>query len=216
MQRGSKCYWLYAWHVEACHPEPSISLFFYSHRFPFRVYPDPPYKRHNTRIHNMFATLFSVTLFVALAIQGVFADFTIDTPSLTQVIRLTIHDFLGCWLTCANLKLVWKCSTHLDSVKPSLQPSCSSRRWSLWRGPVCFFEPLLAHAILRSWYAALTLVNRPVSHINGTSPLLPALELSFSSRIPREMRLGVELWAKCFPLFNEGLYLTRIPDNGGS
>lgn len=44
----------------------------------------------------MFATLFSVTLFVALAIQGVFADFTIDTPSLTQVIRLTIHDFLGC------------------------------------------------------------------------------------------------------------------------
>ncbi|KAG1856458.1 hypothetical protein F4604DRAFT_1798523 [Suillus subluteus] len=33
----------------------------------------------------MFATLFSVTLFVALAIQGVFAaDLTIDTPSLTQ------------------------------------------------------------------------------------------------------------------------------------
>ncbi|KAG1823947.1 uncharacterized protein BJ212DRAFT_1327254 [Suillus subaureus] len=32
----------------------------------------------------MFATLFSVTLFAALAFQGVFADFTIDTPSLTQ------------------------------------------------------------------------------------------------------------------------------------
>jgi hypothetical protein len=35
----------------------------------------------------MFATLFSVTLFVALAIQGVFADFSIDTPNLTQVLQ---------------------------------------------------------------------------------------------------------------------------------
>ncbi|KAG0696543.1 hypothetical protein DFH29DRAFT_879276 [Suillus ampliporus] len=32
----------------------------------------------------MFATLFSITLLVALAIQGVFADFTITTPSLVQ------------------------------------------------------------------------------------------------------------------------------------
>jgi hypothetical protein len=38
----------------------------------------------------MFATLFSVTLFVALAIQGVFADFTIDTPSLTQCTSVPI------------------------------------------------------------------------------------------------------------------------------
>ncbi|KAG1744166.1 uncharacterized protein EDB91DRAFT_1124854 [Suillus paluster] len=32
----------------------------------------------------MFATLFSVTLFVALAIQGALADFTIYTPALVQ------------------------------------------------------------------------------------------------------------------------------------
>ncbi|KAG0700281.1 hypothetical protein DFH29DRAFT_807840 [Suillus ampliporus] len=32
----------------------------------------------------MFATLFSITLLAALAIQGVFADFTITTPSLVQ------------------------------------------------------------------------------------------------------------------------------------
>ncbi|KAH7928073.1 hypothetical protein BV22DRAFT_1126838 [Leucogyrophana mollusca] len=32
----------------------------------------------------MFATLFSVTLFVALAIQGVLADFEIDTPQFVQ------------------------------------------------------------------------------------------------------------------------------------
>ncbi|KAH7912800.1 hypothetical protein BJ138DRAFT_1003640 [Hygrophoropsis aurantiaca] len=32
----------------------------------------------------MFATLFSVTLFVALAVQGVLADFEIYTPTLTQ------------------------------------------------------------------------------------------------------------------------------------
>jgi hypothetical protein len=43
----------------------------------------------------MFATLFSVTLFVALAIQGVFADFSIDTPSLTQVIHLSVNDLLS-------------------------------------------------------------------------------------------------------------------------
>ncbi|EGN98897.1 hypothetical protein SERLA73DRAFT_181617 [Serpula lacrymans var. lacrymans S7.3] len=32
----------------------------------------------------MFATLLSVTIFFALAIQGVFADFEIDTPTFTQ------------------------------------------------------------------------------------------------------------------------------------
>ncbi|OJA13450.1 hypothetical protein AZE42_02290 [Rhizopogon vesiculosus] len=32
----------------------------------------------------MFATLFSATLFVALAIQGTLADFTIDTPTFVQ------------------------------------------------------------------------------------------------------------------------------------
>ncbi|OAX37294.1 hypothetical protein K503DRAFT_857447 [Rhizopogon vinicolor AM-OR11-026] len=32
----------------------------------------------------MFTTLFSATLFVALAVQGAFADFTIDTPSFVQ------------------------------------------------------------------------------------------------------------------------------------
>ncbi|KAG2072808.1 hypothetical protein BDR04DRAFT_1095981 [Suillus decipiens] len=44
----------------------------------------------------MFATLFSVTLFVALAIQGVFADFTVDTPSLTQ---------------CGNAQITWTASS---------------------------------------------------------------------------------------------------------
>ncbi|KAG2130833.1 uncharacterized protein EDB93DRAFT_1094666 [Suillus bovinus] len=44
----------------------------------------------------MFATLFSVTLFVALAIQGVFADFTIDTPSPTQ---------------CGNVQITWTASS---------------------------------------------------------------------------------------------------------
>ncbi|KIK42050.1 hypothetical protein CY34DRAFT_805343 [Suillus luteus UH-Slu-Lm8-n1] len=44
----------------------------------------------------MFATLFSVTLFVALAIQGVFADFQIDTPSLTQ---------------CAGALITWTASS---------------------------------------------------------------------------------------------------------
>ncbi|EIW84330.1 hypothetical protein CONPUDRAFT_135816 [Coniophora puteana RWD-64-598 SS2] len=32
----------------------------------------------------MFATLFQVTLFCAIALQGVLADFTIDTPQFTQ------------------------------------------------------------------------------------------------------------------------------------
>jgi len=40
----------------------------------------------------MFTTLFSVTLFVALAIQGAFADFTIDTPSFVQ---------------CADAQITW-------------------------------------------------------------------------------------------------------------
>lgn len=44
----------------------------------------------------MFATLFSVTFFVALAIQGVFADLTIDTPSLTQ---------------CGSVLLTWTASS---------------------------------------------------------------------------------------------------------
>jgi hypothetical protein len=42
----------------------------------------------------MFATLFSVTLFVALAIQGAFADFTINTPSFVQVIYYTVIELL--------------------------------------------------------------------------------------------------------------------------
>lgn len=44
----------------------------------------------------MFATLFSVTLFVALAIQGVFAQFTIDTPSLVQ---------------CTGVQITWTASS---------------------------------------------------------------------------------------------------------
>ncbi|KAG2338095.1 hypothetical protein BDR05DRAFT_837466, partial [Suillus weaverae] len=44
----------------------------------------------------MFATLFSVTLFVALAIQGVFADFTIDTPSPIQ---------------CTGVQITWSASS---------------------------------------------------------------------------------------------------------
>ncbi|KAG2096107.1 uncharacterized protein F5147DRAFT_747638 [Suillus discolor] len=44
----------------------------------------------------MFATLFSVTLFVVLAIQGVFADLTIDTPSLTQ---------------CGSVQITWTASS---------------------------------------------------------------------------------------------------------
>ncbi|KAG1753375.1 hypothetical protein EDB19DRAFT_1668943 [Suillus lakei] len=44
----------------------------------------------------MFATLFSVTLFVALAIQGVFADFTIDTPSPIQ---------------CGSVPITWTASS---------------------------------------------------------------------------------------------------------
>lgn len=43
----------------------------------------------------MFTTLFSSTLFVALAIHGAFADFTIDTPSFVQVIYLIAIDFVG-------------------------------------------------------------------------------------------------------------------------
>lgn len=44
----------------------------------------------------MFATLFSVALFAALAIQGVFADFSIDTPSLIQ---------------CAGAQITWTASS---------------------------------------------------------------------------------------------------------
>ncbi|KAJ8594057.1 hypothetical protein M405DRAFT_761059 [Rhizopogon salebrosus TDB-379] len=44
----------------------------------------------------MFATLFSVTLFVTLAIQGAFADFTINTPSFVQ---------------CASAQITWTEST---------------------------------------------------------------------------------------------------------
>lgn len=83
--RGSKCYWLFVRHV---HPEsPYLSFLLPSPGLsPRPAYPHLPCKRYNTRNHNMFATLFSVTLFVALAIQSVFADFQIDTPSLTQVL----------------------------------------------------------------------------------------------------------------------------------
>ena len=34
----------------------------------------------------MFSTLFTVALFIALAIQGVFADFAINSPELVQVL----------------------------------------------------------------------------------------------------------------------------------
>ena len=44
----------------------------------------------------MFPTLFSVTLFVVLAIQGALADFTIDTPNFVQVIERIEVDYLGC------------------------------------------------------------------------------------------------------------------------
>lgn len=45
----------------------------------------------------MFATLFSVALFIALAVQGVFADdFTITTPSLVE---------------CQNVQITWTASS---------------------------------------------------------------------------------------------------------
>lgn len=99
-----------------------------------------------------------------------------------------------------------RCSNHLDGVKSSLQPSGSFRRWPLWRGSVRFLYPPLVHAILRSWCAALILVNRLVSHINGTLTSLLVLRLSFSLKIPKEMKLGVELWAKFLPYVQRGIF----------
>jgi hypothetical protein len=54
---------------------------------------------------NMFATLFSVTLFVALAIQGAFADFTINTPSFVQVIYHTVIELLEYWFTSREISV---------------------------------------------------------------------------------------------------------------
>jgi hypothetical protein len=54
---------------------------------------------------NMFATLFSVTLFVALAIQGAFADFTINTPSFVQVIYYTVIELLEYWFTSREISV---------------------------------------------------------------------------------------------------------------
>jgi len=45
----------------------------------------------------MFATFLTVALFVALAIQGAIAEFTISTPTLTQVFIFCRRELL--WFT---------------------------------------------------------------------------------------------------------------------
>jgi hypothetical protein len=82
----------------------------------FHALPSPS-SPHNTA---MFSTLFTVALFIAPAIQGVFADFAISSPKLVQVLL----DSVRLLNPASPLHLVSILQDYLGVHKRSLQPHC--------------------------------------------------------------------------------------------
>lgn len=93
---------------------------------PLALHPFPS----STLLSRMFSTLLTVALFVAPAIQGVFAGFAINSPALVQVHPLRC--FLRSPLSEPPFLLVQDLSHLLGALKRSLQPHCRQGLRPVW------------------------------------------------------------------------------------